>query len=354
MVNTHFLIAAVLTALALTALAGSAAPVANNAKISTAKAKSIPPPKIVSQPVNTFKVKKVIDADFADPAFVIFDGIWYAYATTGNGVNAQVATSKDGQNWSLLRKHETLPNPGKWADQKYPGIWAPDVVQAGNGKYVMYYSAKIPKLKSHCIGAAVADKPIGPFIAQSTPFACPSAQGGAIDPSGFKDPAADGKRYVVYKVDGNNIGKGGNCNNGVAPIVPTPLLLQQVDLRDGFTKIGGPVKILDRGTEDGPLVEAPSLTRTADGKYVLFYSSNCYAGSKYDIAYAWADKVTGPYTKVARFAITGMAGLYSPGGADISPDGKKMVFHASNGKGGRGIFTAQLTFDSKRRLVSTV
>ncbi|KAL1624700.1 hypothetical protein SLS56_007676 [Neofusicoccum ribis] len=334
MFNTRLVAAVLLTVFTLTSLAANI------------------PVKTAPQPVQAFKVKKVIDANFADPAFTIFNGTWYAYATTGNGVNAQVATSKDGENWTLLRGLEPLPNPGRWADQSRPGIWAPDVVVAGNGKYVMYYSAKLPGLNRHCIGAAVADKPTGPFRAQAEPFACPSAAGGAIDAAGFKD--ADGKRYVVYKVDGNNIGRGGNCNNGVRPIVPTPIMLQQVSPADGLAKAGAPVQILNRDPADGPLVEAPSLTRTSDGKYVLFYSSNCYSGSKYDIAYAFADRVAGPYTKVARFAVTGMGGLYAPGGADISPDGKRMVFHASNGKGGRGMFTAQIAFDSKRRLVSTV
>ncbi|KAL0264440.1 hypothetical protein SLS55_000390 [Diplodia seriata] len=308
----------------------------------------VPVKKVVPAP---FRFKKALDDNFADPAMVNFGGTWYAYATTGNGVNAQVATSRDGESWSILRGLETLPHPGPWADQSFPSVWAPDVTRAANGKYVMYYSAKMATLNRHCVGVGIADQPTGPFIPLRDPFACPVSQGGAIDASSFW---ADGKLYVVYKVDGNNIGRGGNCNNGIAPIVPTPIILQQVDPRDGFTRIGSPVRILDSGAEDGPLVEAPSLARTPDGKFVLFYSSNCYSGSNYDIAFAWADRVTGPYVKVARLAVTGTGGLYAPGGAGISPDGSRMVFHASNGKGGRAMFTARLAYDSKRKLVMTV
>jgi beta-xylosidase len=106
-----------------------------------------------------------------------------------------------------------------------------------------------------------------------------SSQGGAIDPSGFQD--ADGTRYVVYKIDGNNIGHGGSCNNGVAPIVPTPIMLQQVE-SDGITLVGGAQEILTNGEYDGPLVEAPSLSRISDPSsaggqlYILFFSSNCF------------------------------------------------------------------------------
>lgn len=295
-----------------------------------------------------FTFKKVIPEDFPDPAIAKFDGIWYAYATVGNGINAQLAMSQDGDNWTLVRGYETLPNPGLWADQHWPGIWAPDVARVDSGKYVMYYSAKLATLDQHCIGVGYADSPTGPFVARSTPVICPIAQGGAIDSASFQ---IDGKMYIVYKVDGNNIGHGGSCNNGVPPLVATPIMLQQVNPRDGFTKIGNPVKLLDRGPEDGPLVEAPSLVRTPDGRFVLFYSSNCFLDSKYHIAYAWADRLTGPYTKIASLAVTGMGELYAPGGADISPDGRKLAFHASNGTGGRAMFIANITFDWRRRLV---
>lgn len=100
---------------------------------------------------------------------------------------------------------------------------------------------------------------------------------------------------------------------------------------------------------DGPLIEAPSLVKSADGTYVLFFSSNCYAGGEYDISYATATSVGGPYTKVqdpdAPLLVTGDSGLYSPGGADVSPDGTKLVFHADLGTTAdtRQMYTAEIT-----------
>lgn len=170
------------------------------------------------------------------------------------------------------------------------------------------------------------------------PLICPSSQGGAIDPSHFQD--SDGQNYLVYKVDGNSMGNGGNCGNSVAPLVPTPIMLQKV-ADDGHTLQSSPIQILDRDDSDGPLVEAPSIAKRADGRYYLFYSSNCYSSPYYDISFATASSVTGPYTKNGHLFETGDNGLTSPGGADLSRDGTKMLFHAKWGNG-RTMYAADL------------
>lgn len=170
---------------------------------------------------------------------------------------------------------------------------------------------------------------MGPYTPLATPFACPdvNAQGGAIDPDGFLDEST-GKRYVVYKVDGNSIGHGGSCGNTVAPIVPTPLMLQEVSAADGVTPIGQPTQILDRDDYDGPLIEAPALHRSDEGIYFLFFSSNCFTTPQYDVAYATATNILGPYTKSSRpLLITSDAELTGPGGMDIIKGGSTFVFH---------------------------
>ena len=151
-------------------------------------------------------------------------------------------------------------------------------------------------------------------------------KGGAIDPDGFHDLSTN-KRYVVYKTDGNSIGHGGTCSNSVAPIVPTPLMLQEVG-PDGISLVGDAVQILDRDNLDGPLIEAPSLHRSDEGIYFLFFSSNCFTTPKYDVSYATATNIWGPYTKSGRpLLITSDAGLVGPGGLDIIKGGDLVVFH---------------------------
>ena len=63
----------------------------------------------------------------------------------------------------------------------------------------------------HCIGSALSASPAGPFEPSTDFLACPQKAGGAIDPEAIIDE--DKTLYVVYKVDGNNIGHGGACKS---------------------------------------------------------------------------------------------------------------------------------------------
>ena len=205
----------------------------------------------------------------------------------------------------------------------------------------------------------------GPYTPQDESFACPVSQGGALDPAGFQD--YDGTQYVAYKVNGNSIGHGGNCNNGIAPYVPTPIMLQQVSATDGYSPIGAAVQILDRDAADGPLVEAPSLVRVPNSAaaggwtYVLFFSSNCFDGSLYDTSYAVSNNgITNggsDYTKSsAPLLVTGSDNnrLYSPGGLDIDMDGTHVVFHADQGQSAvtRQMWAGTVSIDTASGTVS--
>lgn len=208
----------------------------------------------------------------------------------------------------------------------------------------MYMSISPSKdSKKHCIGTATSKSIKGPYSPKNKPFACPLEQGGAIDPAGFQDE--DGTRYVVYKVDGNSLDANGKSN-------PTPIMLQRVE-SDGVTPKGNPTKLLDKDERDGPLVEAPSLVKSGD-TYYLTFSSNMFNTKLYDVSYATASSVTGPYTKATKNApllVTGdksdVGPLAAPGGSDFSEDGSKIVFHAfKNGHNvtdGRAMYTSEIS-----------
>jgi beta-xylosidase len=225
-----------------------------------------------------------------------------------------------------------------------------------DGQYIMYYSAALTAFPDkHCIGVALSSIPEGPFQPMgNSPLICPdpsgqgtnvnpsiasAGKGGAIDPSGFKD--VDGKHYIVYKVDGNAVGSGGSCGNSNSGQTPTPLMLVAVDA-DGYTPLGAPIQLLDRMDIDGPLIEAPNLVRSNDGTYSLFFSSNCYTTPQYDVSWATAPALTGPYTRTGPLITTGVNGLTAPGGASIANDGQHMVFHADFGQG-RAMFTNRIS-----------
>jgi beta-xylosidase len=196
----------------------------------------------------------------------------------------------------------------------------------------MYYSSRhLNATDHHCIGAATSNNVMGPYSPLPEPLVCPLEQGGAIDPDGFED--IDGSRYMVYKIDGNSL----NNKTTTPNYHPTPLMLQKVDPQDGITLLGDPVQLLDRGPQDGPLIEAPSLMRAADisGKhptYVLFYSSNVFTTPYYDVGYATSTNgINGPYTKSHTPLLqTGddMGRLWGPGGLDVGVGGEKVVFHS--------------------------
>lgn len=149
----------------------------------------------------------------------------------------------------------------------------------------MYYSAKVKDNGGlHCIGFALGSDPMSfsPAVAlNDEPWAC-DYEYGLIDPSMFQDQ--DGERFVLYKVDGNS--KPGN---------PMPIMIQRVE-QDGWTKVGDPIELLRNDETDGPLIENPALI-LVDGIHYLTFSSNWYNSEFYDVSYATATSVLGPYTK---------------------------------------------------------
>lgn len=299
----------------------------------------------------------VISTDFPDPSIINVGGTWYAFGTQSiynyTNIHIQVASSTDFNTWTLHMGQDALPNLPGWAANDGE-VWAPDVNQLvrtpfhrpapqtntpqDDGSFVMYFSATNAATPGHhCVGSATSKTIEGPYTAASSTLFCPTAQGGAIDAAGFKD--TDGSRYITYKVDANSDGHGGVCNNGVAPIVNTPIYIQPV-ASDGVTFTGSQTNILNLSPADGPDIEAPSMMRDAAGNYILFFSSNCYSTPQYDVSYAYGNSPTGPFTKSGPLYVTGTDGLTGPGGADIYHDAQHMLFHALQPGGPRFLYAA--------------
>ncbi|KAM0336067.1 hypothetical protein ACHAPQ_004556 [Fusarium lateritium] len=261
-----------------------------------------------------------INADFPDPSIIqVEDGSWVAVATNGGPAGdgyrkLQVATAKDLLGEWVLKQEDALPDKG-WTTGE--NTWAPDIRRVDNGDYIVYLSPEIVTGR-HCIGVARSKNVTGPYKYDAEPLICgPDDLKGAIDASGFKDPAS-GKLYLIYKLEGDATGPTGG----------TPIMLQEVE-GDGITFIGEPVKIFDRiGSEDGVLVEAPNVVRLGNGKYVLFFSSHDFRDPLYNVKYAYADKLSGPYTRAPEPLIAAPDfGLDAPGGATSNEAGDTLVFH---------------------------
>ncbi|KAL5586059.1 hypothetical protein FOBRF1_015929 [Fusarium oxysporum] len=260
-----------------------------------------------------------INADFPDPSIIqLEDGSWVAVATNGglpdNYRKLQVATAKDLLGEWTLQQEDALPDKG-WTTGE--NTWAPDIRRVDSGEYIVYLSPEI-EAGRHCIGVARSKNATGPYTYDEKPLVCgPDDLKGAIDASGFKDPDS-GKNYLIYKIEGDASGPTGG----------TPIMLQEIE-GDGITFIGDAVKIFDRiGSEDGVLVEAPNIVRLGNGKYVLFFSSHDFRDPLYNVKYAYADKLSGPYTRADEPLIAAPDfGLDAPGGATSNEAGDTLVFH---------------------------
>ncbi|KAI5793319.1 Arabinanase/levansucrase/invertase [Geopyxis carbonaria] len=292
----------------------------------------------------------VMSANFPDPSIVKDGSNWWAFATTGNNKNVQVAQSSDFSTWTYQDNTDALPFadgvPG-WINSGDKAIWAPDVFQLQSGAFAMTYSAKVADGGIHCIGMGVSTSgPAGPYAKVSdSPFVCPSDTG-AIDSSYFRD--GDGALYVVYKVDGNCCGK------------DTPIMVQEVE-QDGYTPKGDAVEVLRNGKYDGGITEAPHMI-AKDGMQILFFSSNWYNTDYYDVSYATSvDGPRGPFEKSKEPLLVTGGDLGGPGGAAVVVDGDsvKMAFHANEGGPGnagksRLMWTTDLGVNRDDRTVSLV
>ena len=137
----------------------------------------------------------------ADPSAHVFDGRIFIYPS--HDIDAGVPADDLGSHFAMRDYHVfSMDRVGgavtdhgvaldiknvPWAGRQ---MWAPDAAERG-GKYYLYFPAK-DKQDVFRIGAAVGDKPSGPFTAQPQPI----AGSYSIDPAVFKD--ADGEYYMYF------------------------------------------------------------------------------------------------------------------------------------------------------------
>ena len=256
----------------------------------------------------------VVDANFADPALLNDNGVYYAYATNSRrGDHLQAQMSTDLGHWSPLA--DPLPVMPTWAN---PGkTWAPDVTMIKHGKrYVIYFAADDKRTHKQAIGVAVATKPEGPYTPVDEPLIEQADIGGAIDPCCYV--GRRGERYLVWKNDGNSMN------------VDTWIWIQKLS-KDGTRLVGDPVKTIKQDQPwEGNLVEGPCLWKHGS-KYYLFYSANAYVDCRYAMGYAVADDLMVPYRKPSTSPwVASLDGQCGPGGCDIERgvDGTEwMVYH---------------------------
>ena len=211
----------------------------------------------------------------------------------------------------------------------------------------MYYAAGLDSNPAvHCLGVARSLRIEGPYNdSSSQPWICPEEAGGAIDASGFLDD--DNRRYVVYKIDGPAATNGGYCANSNNKPSNTSLMLVETT-NNGYDRVSGPINLYNHdGLPDRYNIEAPSLIKSQEGIYFLFFSHGCYTDNSYGTSYVTSTNIQGPYGDRNLLIQTGDYGYYAPGGADVTLEAPwQMVFHSSKSSGtianGRVLNTATL------------
>ncbi len=301
------------------------------------------------QPLQPFPV---LDQDFPDPDIIRLPDstgsptgfTYYAYATNSRGLNVRLARSNDLLEWQVLS--DALPELPRWAMRGGRWTWSPDVI-ATNGRYLMYYVTRLADggRGVQAIGLADSRRPEGPFCPdERRPLVCQVSEGGSIDPSAFEDE--DGKRYLIWKNDGNSCGR------------RAWIYLQRLS-EDGRSLVGQPTRLLTADQHwEGYVVEGPVLWKN-DGLYYLFYAANDYVSTRYAIGYAVAEQISGPYRKPGKPFLSSNpeGGLTGPGGPDITitPQGNTcLVFHAWAPERYRNMHLARLSWKDSRPFLSNL
>lgn len=229
----------------------------------------------------------LLDADFPDPFVARFGGAFHAYATGVAGRHVQAIRSADLRRWSAPAEALPAANFPEWIDRAHPQVWAPEVMHVGP-RYVLYFNARHrtltrtetppegPRvLQRHCLGAAISERPEGPFRGVDPPLVCAEFASGTIDAHVFRD-GPDGPLYLYYKEDSNCCGPGSAIwVQGLSP--------------DGLAALGPPTRLVasndSPGREDDwewRVVEAPTMVRRG-GRYHLFFTGNHFGNANYAV-----------------------------------------------------------------------
>jgi hypothetical protein len=227
------------------------------------------------------------DTFTADPAALVVGDTVYAYVghdAAGVGMFFHMPewlcySSKDMKTWT---PHGVIMKPEEFSYAR-PGVaWAGQVIRH-DGKYYFYATLRQKDNDEHCIGVAASDSPTGPFKdARGTPLITDgmttdsSRPNADIDPTVFIDD--DGTPWLMW----------GNGDFYLAK------------LKQNMIEFDGPIQKMPHEN----VAEGPWLFKR-NGLYYNVYAADVPGNPPEKIAYATAEKITGPWKY--RGLVTGSA-----------------------------------------------
>jgi hypothetical protein len=277
-----------------------------------------PPPSLTPQsPARTI----LSGPDATDPFMLHVGGRYYLYASEGDfgsaayGMNVPMWEGTKIGSWGPMR--DVLPDLPSWAS--WGATWAPDVRKVKGG-WALYYSTVLSGVRpeTHCIGAAYASNPVGPFAPVDHPLICQRDHRGSIDARTFVD--TDGRLIMYWKSEDNaNPDVPGPDQNG-----RTGVWAQYLSA-DGRRLLGQPTEIFQPDQPwQGTIVEAPDVIE-AWGTYWLVFSGAWYNTPGYGIGVASCQSAFGPCTDPDPQPFLGSnAQGQGPGEPSIFDDGRNV------------------------------
>ncbi|HET9421972.1 MAG TPA: family 43 glycosylhydrolase [Nocardioides sp.] len=269
-------------------------------------------------------VQRLLKVPFADPGFYSEDRTRFIYATghdlaTGRAFRVSrydPETQKYGvPRPSMLQRPKWVGPRGSRHDRGEVHMWGPHVWKRsvdGPRDYVMYFSGS-RRGGSDCIGMAVAESPMGPFVPKPRPMRCTDRGATLIDPAYFR--TGGGVHYLIYK------------RHHYAPMA---VGIWAIRVRaDGSRRPGSrPFQLIDGGRRQ---IEAPSVV-ARHGRIYLFTSRLRYSTCEYKTVVFVAGALRRPFRSLGMLTLRRRDGrrFCGPGGAEVrfAQGTFRMVFHA--------------------------
>ncbi|HEY8994505.1 MAG TPA: family 43 glycosylhydrolase, partial [Lacunisphaera sp.] len=250
----------------------------------------------------------ILPGYYADPSLVQHDGKFYLYATLDpwGGRTLGCWESPDFKHWTYRELNWPTKEACTSPTSKSAMVWAPSVIHAPNGKFLMYVSV------GNEVWVGSADHPLGPWsdAHDGKPLIPETYRPGyhMIDAEVFVDD--DGSLFLYW-------GSGWGWKNGHCFAVKLK--------PEGNAFDGEPIDVTPGNYFEGPFMFK------RNGRYYLTYSQGVTIADTYQVHYAVGDSPLGPFTEAANspILVTDHArNVVSPGHhAIFSRDGRTYILY---------------------------
>lgn len=217
----------------------------------------------------------VLPGDFPDPSVIHVGDEYWASATSSQwGPPFPLLRSKDLVNWELTGS--IFAEAPSWVVEYF---WAPELSE-DKGKFYVFYTARQTG-GPLCVAVGTADSPAGPYTDHG-PIICQAA--GSID--GFSIRDEKDVRYLIWKEDGNSIGK--------------PTVIWAQPLSDDGTKLQGEKTALfqNEPSWEDKVTEGPFVLKNGDYFYAFYSGAGCCGlNCSYAFGVARSKTLLGPWEK---------------------------------------------------------